>query len=66
MNNIVELRKELSKLFMDVRSGAVDIKRASEMNNSAGKIIHSLKVELEHCSLVNEKPSIAFLDGSKE
>jgi len=65
MNNIVELRKELSELFQDVKNGKIDVKRASEMNNSAGKIIHSLKVELEYCSLRNAPQDIDYLDNGK-
>jgi hypothetical protein len=61
MNNITELRKELSNLFMDLKDGKADVKQASEMNNCAGKIINSLKVELEYYSLIKEEPDIKFL-----
>ena len=62
MNNIKELRIELTSLFNDLRNGDVEVKVASEMNNSAGKIINSLKVELEYFSLLGDKPEIEFLD----
>ena len=32
------------------------------MNNAAGKIIGTVKVELEYSHLRGEKPNIAFLD----
>jgi hypothetical protein len=35
------------------------------MNNSAGKIINSLKVELEYFALRKEKPNIPFLIGKR-
>lgn len=62
MENIVELRADLAKLFDEIKSGEVDCKKASEMNNTAGKIINSLKVELEYAALRKVEPSIKFLE----
>ena len=62
MNNIVELRKELKSLFHDLRSGEVEVKTASEMNNEAGKIINTIQVELEYYSLLGDKPTIDYLE----
>ncbi len=62
MNNITELRAELSTLFNDLRNGDVEVKTAQEMNNCAGKIINTIKVELEYHSLLGDKPEIGFLD----
>lgn len=62
MKNVVELRNNLAKLFGQIKSGEIDCKKASEMNNSAGKMINSLKVELEYASLCKVKPHIKFLD----
>jgi hypothetical protein len=61
MNNITELRAELSKLFNDLKAGEVEVKTASEMNNSAGKIINTIKVELEYFSMLGDKPDIEYL-----
>jgi len=61
MKSMTELRDELCKVFKGLGSGAVDPKVASEMNNSAGKIINTAKVQLEYASLRGEKPNIAFL-----
>lgn len=62
MNNITEMRTGLSALFDQLKSGEVDVKVASEMNNTAGKIINSLKVQLEYSNQRKESPSIQFLD----
>jgi len=62
MKSIKELRDNLATLFSQVRDGEVDIKRAAEMNNSAGKIINSIRVELEYAELRKVKPSVSFLD----
>jgi len=63
MNNITELRAELSTLFNDLRNGDVEVKIAQEMNNSAGKIINTVKVQLEYHSLLGDKPEIDFLSN---
>lgn len=60
MNNITELRDGLCKVFEDLRSGELSAKEAKEINNAAGKIIGTLKVELENLSMRKEKPSIGF------
>jgi hypothetical protein len=65
MKTIAQLREALTALFDEIKSGEVDVKVAAEMNNTAGKIINSLKVELEYASLRDEKPEITFLNVKK-
>jgi len=65
MKNINELRENLCKLFDGLKNGEIEAKHAKEMNNAAGKIIGSLKVELEYADLCKIKPSIKFLDSSE-
>lgn len=62
MENIKEVRKELCDAFNDLRNGGLEVKQASEMSNMAGKIINSLKVEIEYAALRKEKPDIDFLN----
>ena len=62
MQTITELRSELLKLFNDLKTGEVDVKVAGEMNNTAGKLINTIKVELEYAALRKAEPSIPFLD----
>jgi hypothetical protein len=64
MKDIGELRNELAVLFDQIKTELIDVKQAAEMNNSAGKIIQSLKVELDYAALRQEKPSIKFLTYS--
>lgn len=61
MNNIRELRNELSSVFYGLKGGQVEPKTASQMTNAAGKIISSLKVELQYYDQRKEKPEIPFL-----
>ena len=62
MQNIDEVRKELCAAFGDLKAGSLEVKVAAEMSNMAGKIINSLKVQLEYSALRKEKPSIKFLN----
>lgn len=61
MKNMTELRKELGNVFQDLRSGSIETKVASEMNNTAGKMINSTRVQLEYATQRGDKPSIPFL-----
>jgi hypothetical protein len=61
MNNITELREELANVFTGLRDGTLDPKQAIEMNNAAGKMINTVKVQLEYAALRNETPSIDFM-----
>ena len=65
MNNVTDLRDELAKVFHELKAGALEPRHASELNNAAGKIINSARVELEYYNLRNEKPEISFLEGGK-
>jgi len=63
MKNINDVRKELSQLFSDLKNDIIDYKKAKELNNCAGKIINSLKVELEYHALRREKPLMRYLSN---
>ena len=63
MKNIVVLRKELASVFQGVKNGAIGPKPAAQMNNSAGKMLSTVKVQLEYAAARKEKPSIDFMQG---
>ena len=65
MKNIIELRNELCAVFDDIKTGAVEISHAKELVNAAGKIINSVRLELEYAALRKETPIIEFLGGDK-
>lgn len=56
-----ELRDDLLVIYEKIKSGQVDLKTAKELNNCAGKIITSAKVQIEYAVIRNEKPDIEFL-----
>lgn len=66
MKNIEELRNNLSTLFEQIKTGQMDVKAAAEMNNTAGKIISTLKVQLDYAALRKEAPQIGYLDVQTE
>lgn len=61
MQNITELRKSLSDNYEKMKSGKMELKKGKELSNCAGKIIQSLKVELEHQALLGTTKEIDFL-----
>ena len=60
------MRLDLDKAFYSVRDGAVDIKAAAEMSNIVGKIIGTIKVELEYHAMRKEDPNIKYLSDKSE
>ena len=62
MKSVKEMRKELSSLYAKVLSGDVDKKTADSLTNIAGKMINSVKLELEYASLKKTDPNIQFLN----
>jgi hypothetical protein len=65
MQHISELTKELSDLYEGLKNGTVDVKVATEMNNTAGKIINAQRVQLEYAELRKEQPDIEFMSTKK-
>jgi len=62
MQNIVELRNSLSDNYTKMKAGKMGLNVGKELANTAGKIINSLKVELEYNSMMNIKKKIDYLD----
>ena len=65
MKHISELTTELSSLYEGLKNGTVDVKVATEMNNTAGKIINAQRVQLEYAELRKEQPNIQFMSSKK-
>jgi hypothetical protein len=65
MRHISELTTELSSLYEGLKNGTVDVKVATEMNNTAGKIINAQRVQLEYAELRKEQPNIVFMSTKK-
>ena len=62
MQNIRELRIDLSENYEKMKNKEMDLKMGKELANTAGKIISSLKIELEYNSMMGIKNRIDFLN----
>ena len=62
MKNITELRDELAAVFAGLKNGTLEPKQAVEMNTAAGKIINTVKVQLEYADMRGEEPNIPFMN----
>ena len=62
METIEKLREELSNVFYGLKNGEIEPKIAAEMNNSAGKIINTVKVQMDYANIRKETPDISFLN----
>jgi hypothetical protein len=65
MKNVITLRKELCEVFDELRAKTIECKHAKEIVNAAGKIINTVKLELEYAALRKETPVIEFLGGQQ-
>lgn len=61
MQNVTELRASLSDNYTRMKAGKMSLNVGKELANTAGKIINSLKVELEYNSMMEIKNEIEFL-----
>ena len=61
MENITELRKSLADNYERMKAKEMELKLGKELANTAGKLINTLKVELEYNKLTGTKPYIPFL-----
>lgn len=66
MKTITDIRADLLTLFDDLRQGRIETKAAVEINNTAGKIISTAKVQIGYHQLRGEKPKIPFLGEGTE
>lgn len=64
MTTITDIRNDLVNVFNKLRDGTMEAKEAVEINNTAGKIISSVKVQLAYSALRGEQPDIPFLAGA--
>lgn len=65
MKNVIELRNELCEVFDGIRNDTIKLGVAKELVNAAGKIINSVKLELEYAALRKEVPIVEFLGGDE-
>lgn len=63
--SIQTLRNDLCVLFDNIKTKEIDVDQAAEMNNTAGKIIGTLRAELQYAAQRGEEPNIPFMVQKK-
>ena len=63
MQNIKDLRESLVDNYEKLKNNEMELKMAKELANTAGKVLNSLKVELEYQALTGNKKRIEFLES---
>lgn len=63
ITNVEELREFLSKELVRVSTGEITPATANASANLAGKVLSSVKMELEYNRMAGASPNIAFLKG---
>jgi hypothetical protein len=63
--NIEELRDQLLDTYEAVKDDPAMVEQCREMTNCAGKIINTVKIQLEYALLRAETPVIDFMGGDK-
>lgn len=64
IKNINELRNDLLENYDALKKNPKKLAQVSELANISGKVIASLKIELEYCAMTNITPQIPFLGYS--
>lgn len=60
MKNATQMMEETQAIFEKLKDGSIDIKTASEMHNSVGKLMNIARAKLEYHSMRNETPDMDF------
>ena len=61
MKNIEDLRNDLLSNYQKTKSGEIPVVLAKELSNSAGKIIATVKAQLEYNKYVGNTSEIPFM-----
>jgi len=62
VKDVKELRVSLTDVFKKLQNDKIAPEKASQLVNCAGKIIGTIRIEIEYAQAREEKPSIEFMD----
>lgn len=66
IKNIKHLRDDLLEMYEDIKVDKVSLREAKERSNTAGKIMKTVKLELEYKTYIKDNSKIPFLDTSND
>lgn len=61
INNLTELRDNLADVYSQVQSGDIETEQAKSLSSLAGKMIFSVRTQMEYQVARGEKPTIGFM-----
>ena len=62
MKTMREAREKLTQLCEALENGSMDFKTICEMHNGIGKIINTIRTQLEYNKLMKRKDKIVFME----
>lgn len=63
--NLHQLRDVLADEIYKLRSKKTKPQRTNAVCNAAGKILGSVRLEMDYCKMIGAKPSMKFIGASK-
>jgi len=60
--NVVDLRDNLAEIFNKLKKEEIEPEQAAQLTNCAGKIISTLRAEMEYADRLDKKPDIEFME----
>lgn len=63
--NLEKLRGMLAEQMDKLRAGNADVKNVNAMVNAAGKVIASVRLELDYAKMIGITPSVPFMLQNK-
>lgn len=64
--SLEELRAILSDDIRNIRAGTTSAANVNAVSNATGKILSSVKLQMEYYRLTGKKPNIPMLSGGKD
>ena len=52
--------------YAQLKAGTIEPKVMAELNNTAGKMINTVRVQLDYSAARKEEPNIGFLNGNTQ
>ena len=65
INNMRDMRNHALHTLAKLDKREIDIKEAQANAALYGSVMATIKLELEHCKMLEQKPQIAFLESNR-
>lgn len=65
MKSLNDIKQDMSKLYDELREGAIDLKTASELANVAGKFLKAEQLDLAREIFLQGNPQTKFISNKE-